>query len=205
MLTLAPIATFLKLGATAAPEAPAPYPIHPFVFLVLHVAPTHLVARNFPAKAISYPAIWTFELGRALAEHFTDELPSLNAYMPLFGAGIAILLTCSHIFAHRKTRGPKWMVWGAFALFFASLIVLKAFDVPGVPPDDLTLLPIANKDKGYAFGHVALHLWGFLCLLMHTYHVPWSSDIDAPTSPPLSRRPSAKDAIRFAVKHVKFA
>lgn len=206
-MLVAPLVRLVKLGApAAAPTAPSPYPISPLFFLALHMASAHLVARNFPAKSISYPAIMTIQLVGALAEHFTDEFPYLLAFMPtlivpLFG----VMLISNYIFAHRHTRGPKWLVWAAFGGLAAVLVIIKALDLPGIPPDDHTQLPAANKDAEYAFNHVFLQLATLLSALTATYHVPWSSDVDAAASPVLSRRPSAKDAIRFAVKQVKFA
>lgn len=110
-----------------------------------------------------------------LAEHFCAELPTLGALAaPLTQLSIAVQVFFFYYNAHKKTKGPKSLVWAGVAMFFAGLAFFGGLEV-GLPKDTPAEQAVANLDPTHALWHLLLHTYLVMHAAVVTYNVPWET------------------------------
>lgn len=120
-----------------------------------------------------------------LAEHFCAELPTLGALAaPLTQLSIAVQVFFFYYNAHKKTKGPKSLVWAGVAMFFAGLAFFGGLEV-GLPKDTPAEQAVANLDPTHALWHLLLHTYLVMHAAVVTYNVPWETK-EVTSTPPCS-------------------
>lgn len=184
-----------------------PTALHPLVFLPFHLVGTHLTARVFPKKAITYPALHAFFLLQYAVEHFSAELPTLAAMGPLLVLIALAIGPVSMRYAYKRTVGSKRLVVAAIAAFPVLVGFFKGTEF-GFPKDDPVEQAIANQDYLHSVKHLVLHIVLVFHGLALSCGVPWeATDGEANVAPPV-QSPRAKQPsspARTFLKHAKFA